>query len=88
MSSTNIVNLEQFKPYIKESMYDSFVEHLRNSFSQGSMILFSDSELLGGIVSPDTAKEMIYDGLKEKILRRPETLSSIMQSLESDDIVE
>jgi len=88
MSVTNIVKLELFKPFIKESMYDSFVEEFRKNFSQGSMVLFSETELIGGIVNPDTAKEMIYDGLKEKILQRPDTLGSIMNSLESDDLVD
>lgn len=82
--AANVVNLEQFKKYCKDTKYDAFVEDFRSSFRDGSAISLAGNDILGGVVDPETAREMLYQGLRDKILQRPETLAEIVKTLESE----
>jgi hypothetical protein len=85
MADTITVNLEQFRKYVKESKYDEFAADFENTMKERPSALFlSGNKLIGRIVEPEAAKEMLYQELRKKVLERPETIKEIIKSLEGE----
>jgi hypothetical protein len=84
---THLENLR--KDFVSEEAFASFVGLLRDSMkSDGLNAYFFEQELIGAVLSPTAAKEALSSRIREKLLTSPKLLNEILESLESDDIVE
>lgn len=87
--ATAVQNIEQFRKYFPdEEAFRAFANEFEKMFSSGLTAFFAGQRILGGILTPEAAKELLYARLRDKIIARPQLLSEIANSLESDDIVD
>ena len=87
--TTVVQNIEQFRRFFPDDQaFRSFVSEFEKMFSSDLTAFFAGEEILGGILTPEATRELLYAQLRDKIADRPQLLSEIAKSLESEDIVD
>jgi hypothetical protein len=79
-------HLSRFKG---KAEYESFVADFRRSLQQEDALVAADgSEVLGSILSPEAAKEVLYLRLRRTIAKNPEVLAELKESFGDDELVD
>ena len=87
--TTAVRSIEQFRKFFPDDQaFRSFVSEFEERFCSGLTAFFAGQKILGGILTPEATRELLYAQLRDKIVARPQLLSEIAESLESEDIVD
>jgi hypothetical protein len=87
--TTTVQNIENFRRFFPdEKAFRAFATEFEGMFSTGLTAFFAGSRIVGGILTAEATKELLYARLREKIVTRPQLLAEMVESLESDDIVD
>jgi hypothetical protein len=85
-----IFNLQDHLSRFKgKAEYDAFVADFRRSLQQEEALVAADgNEVLGSILSPEAAKEILYVRLRRTIASNPKALDEIKASFEDESLVD
>jgi len=87
--TTAVRNIEHFRKFFSDDQaFRSFVDEFEKVFCSGLTAFFAGQKILGGILSSEATKELLYAQLRDKIVAQPQLLSEIAESLESEDIID
>jgi len=65
-----------------EIAYRQFVELFRKAVAKTATPVFADDELVGGVLSPEQTKDLVYDRILRRIAERPELLDELAERLD------
>jgi len=85
----NALILEEYRDLFRDQeAFAKFVEEVRGKLENDFSPILLGSEVLGAFVSPEAAKEVIYERIIGRIAKEPKLLDDIKDRLENDEIVD
>ncbi|MFG0297661.1 MAG: hypothetical protein ACF8PG_17280 [Maioricimonas sp. JB045] len=85
----NSLNLETYRNlFPDDASFDRFVERLVSDLQFDLRPIMVDGRMLGLTLSPEGAKDVLYDRMVSRMAKDPSVLSDLADRLENDEIVE
>ena len=71
-----------------KSAFDQFVAAFGEAAQGDLSLVLVDNQSVGAVLSPEAAKEILYERLVKRIASSPEAIDEIRNRIENDDIVD
>lgn len=71
-----------------DGAFEEYVQLIRDTLRDDFAPVVSDKEVLGAVVSPEAAKEMIFDRIAKRLAQHPSMLADVKNRLETNAIVD
>jgi hypothetical protein len=82
------LNLDRLKDLFRdESGYEQFVAVIASSFRSATCPVFAGGKIIGVALSPENAKDLLFDRVVECWSKDPSILDRLGQALADDDLI-